>query len=186
MLGFGVYFFTPYFNSSPLNSSLISISPTPNISPSDIEVLSLELDLTALDRDLNEDDNLESEFNIEVSSFNKSVLELIAIVDKYLDQMTKIIDRSEGLLDEVQTRVVKAEAKGSSTAQLDRLMNESRSRVASAEAKLSEVERLKSIAKSKANFITIRDLFKSAKINLQLTKQNSSEMINLLKSFNSR
>jgi hypothetical protein len=69
LLGLGVYFFTPYFKTASLTNPLSTeATPTP-YAQSDVEGESLELDLTALDRDLDEADNLETEFNTEVNNF---------------------------------------------------------------------------------------------------------------------
>lgn len=116
---------------------------------------------------------------------NQKAVALRAVVDKYTSHLEKIIDRSENLLDKVQTRIVRERVAGENTVELERLMNESRASVASAEAKLNEVEEMKSTATTKANFVLIRDKFKSAKINLQLAKRDAAEMVSTLKKFNS-
>lgn len=70
LLGLGAYFFTPYFKNSALTNPLTTqASPTPYTQPSNVEGESLELDLTALDRDLEEADSIEAEFNNEVNNF---------------------------------------------------------------------------------------------------------------------
>jgi hypothetical protein len=112
---------------------------------------------------------------------NQRVTALKAVVDRYTTHLEKVIDRSENLLDKVQTRTVKAKAAGENTVELERLMNESRARIASAEGKLNEIEEMKTTATTKANFTSIRDRFKSVKIDLQLVRKNTAEMIKALK-----
>lgn len=124
---------------------------------------------------------LTTNVSAQTPAVNERVVGLKTSVDRYVTHLEKIIDRSETLLDRIQTSVVKARAKGADTVELERLMNDSRARVASAEAKLNEVEEMKSTASTRANFVSIRDRLKSSKVELQLTKNNITQMVKILK-----
>lgn len=108
-----------------------------------------------------------------------------AIVDRYIEHLDKLVDKSEALLDKIQTKIVRAKAAGKDVIETERLMTDARAKLASAQNRLNDLEKMKSEAKTRTDFIKIRDQFKLVKDDLKAVRKDVSEIIQILKGFNS-
>lgn len=100
-------------------------------------------------------------------------------------ELGRAVTRAEGLLKRLQTRIDKAKAAGKDTKEMESLMADAKAKLEAVKTKLSTAEGKIKDADTKAEFGELHNSFKSIKDDLHIVRKDASQIVRLLKGFNS-
>ncbi len=102
------------------------------------------------------------------------------VVDNYEQQLDRVVDRADALLDNLQTKIITAKAGGRDTTEADSLIKKSRANMTDAKQKLNQIEKTKLSASQKNDWEVVKKDILTIKSDLKAVSLSVQRIIKLL------